>query len=140
MKVIDYTIFPIDTIDFESPMGSGGYYVNDRPFYSIYAAVRDQRYWQIVGNLLLLCPLGFLVPLMSRKWNRWYKAVLLGLIGSFAIESAQLLLHLLKVGSRLFDPDDLLLNTAGTLLGYLAYRVAILILGLFVKKRSQVSV
>jgi glycopeptide antibiotics resistance protein len=74
----------------------------------------------IVGNFLLLLPMGFFLPLL---WKRFYKlknTVLLGLLVSFGIEMLQFIEALLG-NHRRSDIDDLILNTLGLWVGYLIY-------------------
>jgi glycopeptide antibiotics resistance protein len=74
----------------------------------------------IVGNFLLLLPLGFFLPLL---WKRFYKlknTMLLGVLVSFGIEMLQLLEALLG-NHRRSDIDDLILNTIGLWVGYLIF-------------------
>lgn len=72
----------------------------------------------IAGNILMFGPVGFLLPLLSIRMQRWYKAIPLGLLLSLAIEIWQLFL------CRGTDVDDLILNTFGVVLGYLCYVLA----------------
>lgn len=59
------------------------------------------------------------MPVLAKKSNRILTVFLLSFILSLLIETTQLVF---KVGS--FDVDDLLLNSIGGILGYLAYRFA----------------
>lgn len=69
-------------------------------------------------NILLFVPLGFLCPCISRYYRQVKHAVLLGFVLSLTIELAQLFTQY-----RATDVDDLITNTAGTLLGYLCFRL-----------------
>lgn len=73
----------------------------------------------IVGNVVAFMPFGFIVPEVWDKMNHWYSIMFQGFLFSLCIELIQLVS---RVGS--FDVDDLLLNTIGALLGYLAFVVA----------------
>ncbi len=66
----------------------------------------------ILGNILLLVPIGFLVPLICRNLA-WRKALLLAVAAGFTIEVMQ---AVLRVG--IFDVDDLILNGLGVMVGY----------------------
>ncbi len=66
----------------------------------------------IVGNVLLFVPLGFCLPFFWPRWRRFTKMLLVGAGFSFTIEFIQLFIN------RSVDIDDLILNTAGVLLGY----------------------
>ena len=72
----------------------------------------------LVGNIVAFIPFGLLLPMISPKERRAGMIFLLALELSLMIEVIQLFSH---VGS--FDVDDLILNTAGGLLGYGLYRV-----------------
>ncbi len=72
----------------------------------------------IVGNVAAFWPCGFFLPVVSRRSRRWYNAILLCFGLSLGIEVTQLVF---KVGS--FDVDDLLLNTAGGILGFVCNRI-----------------
>ena len=70
------------------------------------------------GNVIGFIPFGFILPIISRRGRRWYNTFMLAFGLSLGIETTQLIF---KVGS--FDVDDLLLNTIGGILGYIAYRL-----------------
>ncbi len=71
--------------------------------------------FNIGGNIALLIPMGFLAPLVYKNIT-WQKTIALSLILPFAIEIAQVLLH---VG--IFDIDDVILNALGVIIGYWVY-------------------
>lgn len=68
-----------------------------------------------VLNVILFVPLGILAPLLLPKKVSWWQVALLGLAVSLAIELTQL------VNMRITDVDDLIMNTLGALVGYVAY-------------------
>lgn len=70
----------------------------------------------LAGNVLIFAPLGMVIPLLEKRLNQVWLVVLLGLIFSLVIELAQTFLIV-----RVFDVDDLLLNSTGTLLGFGTY-------------------
>jgi len=70
----------------------------------------------LAGNVLIFAPLGMVTPLLEKRLNQVWLVVLLGLIFSLVIELAQTFLIV-----RVFDVDDLLLNSTGTLLGFGTY-------------------
>lgn len=72
----------------------------------------------IVGNIVGFMPLGFFLPIISRRSRRWFNTVLLSFTFSLSIETVQLIF---KVGS--FDVDDMILNTLGGILGYILYKI-----------------
>lgn len=68
-----------------------------------------------LGNIILFIPIGVLVPLLWKTSFR--RTVFIGFGASLTIETCQLFL------SRGTDVDDLILNTAGVLLGALIFKV-----------------
>ena len=93
--------------------------INWTPFVGMLDILRDG--WScysvsnILGNILLFLPLGFLAPVVSPRLGRFWKTALLGLGVSLWIECTQLFL------TRGTDVDDLILNTAGAMLGFALY-------------------
>jgi glycopeptide antibiotics resistance protein len=82
----------------------------------IYLAHLDSPFWQsqLVGNVLLLLPLGLLGPLALPWLGRWWRALLVASLFSTCIELTQL-----AIPDRSADVDDVLLNSIGALLGYI---------------------
>ena len=67
----------------------------------------------ILGNLLLLAPLGVFLPLLSPSYRRWWATLGTGFVVTLFIELFQYFLAV-----RVFDVDDLILNTLGVGFGY----------------------
>ncbi len=88
------------------------------PFRSI---IRDWRNggWEFlvnfVGNLVAFLPMGLFPPLIRVRRTALWQAALFSLSISLAIEAGQFI-----SGRRVPDVDDLILNTLGGALGYLA--------------------
>ena len=78
-------------------------------------------YINLLGNLLIFAPVGFLSAFLFKE-AKWYKSLLAGFCLSFTIEIVQLFLI-----TRSFDIDDLFLNSLGTLIGYLFFKLVTLI-------------
>lgn len=72
-------------------------------------------------NIVLFIPLGFLLPLIWPNKAKIGWAFMYGLGFSVLIEMSQLL------NNRQSDVDDLLMNTAGALLGYVLFKLFALI-------------
>lgn len=73
----------------------------------------------IIGNILLLMPLGVLIPLINKKY-RLLKVSLVGLAVSLGIEGLQLVGNLLYGGAlRTVEIDDVIFNTLGCIAAYL---------------------
>lgn len=70
---------------------------------------------QIGGNLVLGVPFGVLLPILVPRVRGIFKVLLVTAIVMLLVETAQGLL----VTGRAFDVDDVILNTAGALVGYL---------------------
>lgn len=68
-----------------------------------------------VLNLVLFVPLGFFLPLLYKKYHHIKTVILTGFLFSLSIEIAQMF------GWGLTDINDLIINTAGTCLGYFIY-------------------
>lgn len=72
---------------------------------------------QIIGNLLMLFPTGFLLPAIFKcKRLRWYHAAVASMFFSIFIEITQYI-----TGRGLMEFDDVFNNTAGCLLGYTVF-------------------
>lgn len=114
------TPFPIEQIR---------YHINFVPFHTIadyIKALVDDRinvstiFKNLVGNLLLLFPLGCFLPCLfpsTRKIGRFLLVTLASVVG---IELLQLLLRL---GS--FDVDDIIFNVVGAMAGYATVHIPI---------------
>ena len=68
-------------------------------------------------NIIMLMPLGFLLPYIWKNFRNPIKVALTGLVFSVFIEFAQL------PTNRLVDIDDLLMNTLGAVLGYVVWKM-----------------
>ncbi|MCS1351502.1 VanZ family protein [Mechercharimyces sp. CAU 1602] len=96
----------------------------------------------IYGNLLLMLPLGILLPLIyDGKLNKSKKTIPILFFIILSIEVIQLIVSYIDAKfsewpySRSFDVDDLMLNFAGAILGYFIYRVIIVPVSNKVKRR-----
>lgn len=80
---------------------------------------------QSTGNLLMLAPLGLYGPLLWARMRSWKVAVGVGMATSLTVELLQLgISTYLGYTYKIADIDDVILNTAGVALGYLAFRAA----------------
>ncbi|GAA3505203.1 VanZ family protein [Streptomyces albogriseolus] len=70
---------------------------------------------QIGGNILLGVPFGVLAPVVAPRTRGFLRILVLTAVVMLLVEVAQGAL----VTGRAFDIDDVILNTAGALLGYL---------------------
>ncbi|WP_010632056.1 VanZ family protein [Sporolactobacillus vineae] len=74
----------------------------------------------VAGNVALFLPLGLLLPALLRGRFRFLKTVASGFLFSLAIELVQYF-----IASRIFDIDDLLLNTLGALTGAVVFSMTV---------------
>jgi glycopeptide antibiotics resistance protein len=96
------------------------------PFHTIGIALREgvasREFALVVANLAMLVPLGVLVPRLGRPSASG--VLIAAVVFSCAIELSQLAISIfLGHGYRTADVDDVILNVAGALLGYVAFRV-----------------
>ena len=79
---------------------------------------------QIVGNLILLLPLGIYGPILTPRLRSAAAILGVGVATSAAIELGQLAVATAYgFPVRVADVDDVLLNTIGVLAGYCAWRL-----------------
>ncbi|MDK2984514.1 MAG: hypothetical protein PWQ96_156 [Clostridia bacterium] len=129
--LVGVTIFPI-------PVGIPYYgdyiHVNFIPFKSILGSFTHSWYMvplrNIGGNLVLLAPFGFLLPLLRKDINTLGKVVARGFLLSLSMELLQLI-----IPGRAFDVDDLILNTFGLMVGFSAFKLFNLLLGWVAKQK-----
>lgn len=76
--------------------------------------LRNHCIINLVGNVVLFIPIGFLLPRIWPKLRNFFLFLLICTASILLVESVQLFALL---GS--FDVDDVILNLAGMLLGYL---------------------
>ena len=73
----------------------------------------EHRWLNVLLNIAMFGPMGFLMPLLSKKLRKWYRAIPVGFFASLGIEMLQLIF-----ASGVFDVDDLFCNTLGAVIGY----------------------
>ena len=73
---------------------------------------------QVVGNLVMLLPLGIYIPLLYPKFPGFLKVFIICLFVSISIELMQLITSV-----RSTDIDDVILNTSGAIIGYVLYKL-----------------
>jgi glycopeptide antibiotics resistance protein len=78
--------------------------------------------WILGGNVLTLAPFGFLLPFAAPRLATWRRIALAGVLFPLTIELSQLAISLtLGYSYRVTEVDDVLLNFAGVLLGYVLF-------------------
>ena len=76
----------------------------------------SQHLWlNVLLNIAMFWPFGFLLPMLNRKFRKWYLTIPAGFGFSLFIEILQLVF-----ARGVFDVDDLFCNTLGAMIGYFA--------------------
>lgn len=85
---------------------------------NIFNVFSDNKWEKVYAleNIILFIPFGFFLPSLSKTLRKFHWCILLGLLGSFAIEGIQ---FITKRGYS--ELDDILNNFAGTIIGYLFF-------------------
>ena len=94
-------------------------HVNLTPFKTI--NIYDRFDKQIVGNFVMLLPLGIYLPLLYKKFRRasgFFAVILISFFVSVGIELLQL-----ATSYRSTDVDDVILNTLGACVGFFIYQL-----------------
>lgn len=76
-------------------------------------AYKLNSFENLVGNIVVFFPFGYLLPRISRWANNWFMTIGAAFFFSMGIELFQLF-----SAFGAFDVDDLLLNVLGALIGY----------------------
>jgi hypothetical protein len=125
LAVIHLTFFPMVIIFYDWSSG-----INLVPFASIRQlltqTVPSVAVRNIVGNLVLFIPFGVALPLLFANVRSVGAVAWRAAAVSAAIEVMQWL-----TGARAIDVDDVILNTAGAVVGYGVYRLIALLAGRF---------
>jgi glycopeptide antibiotics resistance protein len=78
-------------------------------------------------NLFVLTPAGIYLPALWSGLRNWRGLIVLTILGGTSIEAAQLAISaVLGFAYRAIDIDDVILNTIGIVVGWLAFRAALL--------------
>jgi len=83
----------------------------------------------VLLNVAMFVPLGFLLPLLGKKFRKWYLTISAGFSASLGIELLQL-----AIGIGICDVDDLFANTLGTVIGYF---LVMTVLAMFAEKGKR---
>ncbi len=125
-KILLWGIFFVYlVVVFGATMLSRGNFYGNTKIYPLFYSYKDAwndfsiTGWRnIILNILMFVPLGFLMPVLVKWTDSFLKVSGIGFGVTLVIESSQLLL---KRG--VFEPDDLLGNTVGTMIGFGMYRL-----------------
>ena len=86
-------------------------------------------FMQIFLNILLFVPFGFLLPMISKRFQNLLLITVTGFVFSAGIETMQYI-----TGRGLTEVDDVINNTVGAVVGYILYVTVMLIY-----KRTQAN-
>ena len=82
----------------------------------------------ILGNVIMMVPFGFLIPFNSKKFNNMKRVLLSGITLSVIIE----LIQLTGIPNRRsVDIDDVILNVIGTMIGFISYKTIYILVDSF---------
>ncbi len=77
---------------------------------------------QLAGNIILFIPLSFILPLYTKRFRKFGKVLLSGFLISLGIETLQFIISFFYGFSyRTTDVDDIILNCAGVVIGFILY-------------------
>ncbi|MDN4605122.1 VanZ family protein [Paenibacillus sp. F6_3S_P_1C] len=115
LAVMHLVFFPIDI--------NIGIYANQTPWYKTiqFIPILTLDIPSFALNILLFLPLGFMLPLVKPSADSVREAARIGLIFSFSIEVLQLIIRVTLGNGRTTDINDLIANTAGSIIGYLIF-------------------
>ena len=121
--IIRFTFFPMSRINGRiQPLVFDAskvfpFWVNLIPFVKLldYNSKRDLLL-NIFGNTAMFIPSGIILPIIYKKLDNFWKVAAAGAMISLCIEILQL-----PFSGRASDVDDLILNTAGVMIGYGIY-------------------
>ncbi|MNO14924.1 VanZ like family protein [compost metagenome] len=115
--VIHLVFFPIDV--------NIGRYANQIPWYKsiniIPLVTLDVKTFLL--NILMLVPLGIILPLVYSRFRSIKDVALLGFGFSLSIELLQLLIRVTLGSGRSTDINDLIANTVGCILGFMILKI-----------------
>ena len=86
----------------------------------------------IILNICMFVPLGFLLPLGQKRFRKAWKTYLMGFLLTILIELAQLVLR-----RGVFEWDDLMDNTVGAMIGYGLYALYAAVLNVFRRDKAK---
>ena len=118
--------------------GMGGIYegsANWKPFSSYKEAWYNfqPREWRnLILNICMFIPMGFLTPICFNKINRAWKAYLCGFGFTLFIEITQFV-----TGRGVLETDDIINNTVGAMIGYGFYAIVMLVIGAIKRGKAR---
>jgi glycopeptide antibiotics resistance protein len=137
IALIGFTLFPI-TIRFGERFVYYQDYINYIPIVSlIKIRALGILLRNLGGNIVLFMPLGFFLPILWNKYRSLKHCMLIAISMSFVIEILQYLENLFVLSDRrVCDIDDIILNSIGALIGFMAYKGLRKVYNLLIKKQE----
>lgn len=92
-------------------------------FYELKLIILKHSFWaiiDIVRNLFMLMPLGFILPVIYKRCHKMYSVALLAFLLSLFIEGMQLV-----TARGTCQMDDLMNNTIGAVIGFFIWKSAV---------------
>ena len=119
LAVIHLVFFPIDV--------NIGQYANQTPWYKTinFIPILTIDIKTFVLNIVMMIPLGIYLPLLKSKFNRAASVVWFTLWISLSLEAFQMIVRIVLGSGRSTDINDLIANTIGGAVGFLAYLILI---------------
>jgi glycopeptide antibiotics resistance protein len=115
--VLQLTIFPV--------VVTYGEFANETAWYNLANPIPLLVFdLSFVPNVIMMIPLGMLIPLVSAKTLSLKRVAGWSAIVSLSIELTQLLMYILFNNGRSVDINDVIANTLGGMAGYLILRLA----------------
>lgn len=106
------------------------------PFYSYVEAwysFKASDWRNIILNIFMFVPLGLLLPYCHKIFQKIAPTALAGLLFSICIELTQFALN-----RGIFETDDLINNTLGSVIGYGLYRIVLYLYHLIRKEKDKI--
>jgi glycopeptide antibiotics resistance protein len=125
LVVIGLTIFPIPYFGDLSGLKASDQIslvfsrINWVPFYNWSWHSGKSQLFEIVDNILLTIPYGFLINFYANL--NWKRILLISLASGLAIETSQFIMSLFFGPYRTVDINDVILNAIGSLIGSLIF-------------------
>ena len=121
--IIRFAFFPMSLLDGKvrpllfDPAKAFPFRANLVPFVLLFDYdVKRELLANVIGNFTMFIPSGVVLPIVYRKLDSFWKVAGAGILLSLCIEILQL-----PFFQRTTDIDDLILNTAGVMVGYGIY-------------------
>ena len=126
--VANVTLFKHGVFEFPIYLNQLWFRLNLIPLVETFRMLTDgwvvaYSWYQVIANILVFVPLGFLTPFLFKSLTKWWHILLVGFSGSLLIEGLQIL-----TPRNIVDIDDIIFNTWGAMVGYIVYLVFIKIM------------